>query len=167
MILLFSWFLFLLFDSFVKEFIEIWCFGIFRGLIIGRNLMIIWHDTVCLRVVAFDPYALILFVGVFIHGFLWFEVFLVYCFCLCSHLIWSKIDVVCVSFVCSLKRSRKFQPDDRLFSLSSVTSPAVWIYALPFTCINIIELSFWIAKPDLIRAQLMLQAILLSSHVRV
>nr|GMD15522.1 chromatin modification-related protein MEAF6-like isoform X2 [Ipomoea batatas]GMD18651.1 chromatin modification-related protein MEAF6-like isoform X2 [Ipomoea batatas] len=24
-----------------------------------------------------------------------------------------------------LKRSRKFQPDDRLFSLSSVTSPAV------------------------------------------
>ena len=26
---------------------------------------------------------------------------------------------------CSLKRSRKFQPEDRLFSLSSVTSPAV------------------------------------------
>jgi hypothetical protein len=29
-------------------------------------------------------------------------------------------------FLCSLKRLRKFQPEDRLFSLSSVTSPAVF-----------------------------------------
>ena len=30
----------------------------------------------------------------------------------------------------SLKRSRKFQPEDRLFSLSSVTSPAVCVISL-------------------------------------
>lgn len=38
----------------------------------------------------------------------------------------SLCDFPFLSMACfSLKRSRKFQPDDRLFSLSSVTSPAV------------------------------------------
>lgn len=34
---------------------------------------------------------------------------------------------------CSLKRSRKFQPEDRLFSLSSVTSPAVCVPKFKFS----------------------------------
>uniref|UniRef100_A0A2P2Q321 Chromatin modification-related protein MEAF6-like n=1 Tax=Rhizophora mucronata TaxID=61149 RepID=A0A2P2Q321_RHIMU len=39
-----------------------------------------------------------------------------------------------------LKRSRKFQPEDRLFSLSSVTSPAVC--ALNLECSVIVHLLF-------------------------
>eukprot|EP00268_Persea_americana_P034456 TRINITY_DN34069_c0_g3_i1.p1 TRINITY_DN34069_c0_g3~~TRINITY_DN34069_c0_g3_i1.p1 ORF type:complete len:154 (-),score=27.84 TRINITY_DN34069_c0_g3_i1:762-1223(-) len=35
------------------------------------------------------------------------------------------VSMSCLKSAFSLKRSRKFQPEDRLFSLSSVTSPAV------------------------------------------
>lgn len=37
---------------------------------------------------------------------------------------WFILLITCNLLFCSLKRSRKFQPDDRLFSLSSITSPA-------------------------------------------
>lgn len=41
---------------------------------------------------------------------------------LLARFLWPKYVS---NYSCSLKRSRKFQPEDRVFSLSSVTSPTV------------------------------------------
>ncbi|KAG6474221.1 hypothetical protein ZIOFF_068145 [Zingiber officinale] len=41
------------------------------------------------------------------------------------HTLDSDKNTIC-NCISSLKRSRKFQPEDRLFSLSSITSPAVF-----------------------------------------